>query len=331
MEYELVIDGGYLNSPPIEAHCPLVALSGPDAKLIMYDNVTLQNNINNGSPMTSSHYENGAGVFIRTEGDIIERQAEFIMKGGTIRGNINQVQSPMACGGGVFINGFGLFTMEGGVIMNNTARNVGGGFHTGGRGSFTKTGGTIYGSNAPASYRNTALNGIGTPKTYGHAVCIAIVRPTFHYRNDTVGENDNLSYVGLPTWVGYHIFGKGDKWDDPDKALRRILLGIILPVLVLAVCVFLLLRKRDLQRLMKIAKKAVDITPETVFENVKLTAREKEVGTLLLTELSMKQIAAVMNIAYTTVDYHARKLYRKLDVQGRRGLLIRGKREKSEK
>jgi hypothetical protein len=165
---ELVVDGGFLNSPPIEAHAPLVAVSGPDSKLIMYDKVTLQNNKNSGSPIGTSHYENGAGVFIRTEGNIADRKAEFVMKGGTIRGNTNDEQSPIARGGGVLITGLGIFTMEGGAIMNNTAYFVGGGFSTAMRGIFKKTGGTIYGANAPVALRNTALEGEGGPKTYGH-------------------------------------------------------------------------------------------------------------------------------------------------------------------
>jgi DNA-binding CsgD family transcriptional regulator len=228
----------------------------------------------------------------------------------------------------VYISGFGLFTMEGGVITGNTARITGGGFHTGGRGSFTKTGGTIYGSNAPAALRNTVIEGAGSPKTYGHAVCVVIVKPAFHFRNDTVGENDNLSYTGMPTYEGYHIFGEGDKWDDPDKLFRRMLIAVILPVLPLAVGIFLLLRKRALKRLMKIAKEAADTAPETIFENVQLTAREKEVGALLLTELSMKNIASVMQLTYATADYHSRKLYRKLGLQGRTELIIRMRNKK---
>jgi DNA-binding CsgD family transcriptional regulator len=322
MEHELVIDGGRLNSPTIEAHCPLAAVSGPGSKLIMYDNVTLQNNINTGSPLTTSYYENGTGVFIRTQGDVTDRQAEFIMKGGTIRGNINGTTTlSLSTGGGVEVAGFGIFTMEGGTIMNNTVRDHGGGLGIGSRGSFKKTGGIIYGSNAPAAYRNTALYGRGTPKNYGHAVSVSIENPLSQFRNDTVGENENLSYAGVPRGNG--IFGEGDKWDDSDKAFRRMLLAIILPVLALAVAGSLIYRKITYKKLMKIAQEATATTPETLFENVQLTDREKEIGTLLLTELSMKQIATVVNLAYATVDYHSRKLYRKLEVQGRMELLIR--------
>jgi DNA-binding CsgD family transcriptional regulator len=333
MEYELIIDGGCLNSPPIEAHCPLVSVCGPGAKLIMYDKVTLQNNKNRGSPSDTSYYENGGGVFIRTQENNKDRQAEFIMKGGTIRGNMNVMHGPMASGGGVQIAGFGIFTMEGGIIMNNTSKLNGGGIGVGGRGSFTKTGGIIYGSNAPAIYRNTTLNGSGTPKIYAHAVRVS-AGTTSQFRDDTVKENDRLSYTGNPRGIG--IFGTGEKWDNPDKNFRRTLLAVILPVLALAVCVFLIFRKMAYKKMMKTAQEARDTAAnaeanggsESFFENVKLPPREKEIGILLLTELSMKQIATVMHIAYTTADYHAKKVYLKMGVQSRQELLIRVKIEK---
>jgi DNA-binding CsgD family transcriptional regulator len=202
--------------------------------------------------------------------------------------------------------------------MDNTARVTGGGFHTGNRASFTKTGGIIYGSNAPAGYRNTVLEGDGSPKTYGHAVCVAIFGPSYQFRNDTVGESDKLSYAGVPQGSG--TFGIGDKWDNPDKVFLRMLAAIILPIFAATVCVFLVYRKRTLQKVMRLVQEAAN-SPVKVFENVKLTTREKEVGKLLLSELSMKLIADVMAIAYATADFHSRKLYRKMGIQGRMELL----------
>jgi hypothetical protein len=92
----LIIDGGYLNDPPIHAHAPLIAVSGPDVKLIMYDGVILQNNCNNGTPPGTSIYQLGGGVFIRTEDNLQDRTAEFIMRGVVIRGNLNIAQTPLA-------------------------------------------------------------------------------------------------------------------------------------------------------------------------------------------------------------------------------------------
>ena len=109
--FALIIDGGYLQGIPIIANAPLAAVNGPDSKLIMNDNVFLQNNCNEGASPTNSTYEIGAGVFIRTAGDIQDRLAEFIMRGGVIQGNFANLQTYMACGGGVMLAGFSLFTM----------------------------------------------------------------------------------------------------------------------------------------------------------------------------------------------------------------------------
>jgi DNA-binding CsgD family transcriptional regulator len=336
MEYELVIDGACLNIPPKEAHAPLVAVMGPDSKLIMYDKVTLQNNINT-SNSTTVNYQYGAGVLIFTQRNNVDRQAEFILKGGTIQGNINKTKNPIPFGGGVFV-AYGIFTMEGGVIMNNTAGQSGGGFYRGLSGSFKKTGGIIYGSNAPAGYRNTALVGVGIPAAYGHSVAVDYqIQSLSLYREDTVGENDNLTLTSIR---GFGTAGKGEKWDSPAKALLRMVLAIALPLLTLIVCFFLIYRKITLKKLMKIAQEAKEameaadqsakVGLATVFANVKLTDREREVGTLLLTKLSIKQIATVMKIAYVTVDFHSKKLYRKMGIQNRAELLVQAKKMSNE-
>ncbi|MDR0302238.1 MAG: hypothetical protein LBI04_08015, partial [Treponema sp.] len=88
----LVIDGGYLNTPPIQALAPLISVNGKSAKLIMYDNVFLQNNYNSGTGVGPNMNKNGAGVFLRADHSDTENHVEFIMKGGTIRGNINNTQ-----------------------------------------------------------------------------------------------------------------------------------------------------------------------------------------------------------------------------------------------
>ncbi|MCL2764647.1 MAG: LuxR C-terminal-related transcriptional regulator [Treponema sp.] len=322
MEYELVIDGGYLNEPPIQAHAPLIAVNGLDAKLIMLDGVTLQNNYNKGQALSSSHHQNGAGVFIRTHNEVLsatednaDRQAEFIMKGGIIRGNRNDVQSYAASGGGVLIAGFGIFTMEGGVIMNNTAQLNGGGFHTQGYGSFKKTGGIIYGADAPAEYRNTAIEGFGEPLNYGHAVSVNIhYDMLYRYRNNTVSENDNLSYTG--TSRGNGIFGKGEKWDYPSNNFRLILFILVLSALALGISVLIVWRK-----LSRKEKNAPQIDPE----NFDLSPREKEIFDLLLTSLSIKQIAYKSGLTVSGVKFHTHNLYRKFGVQSRTELLARHK------
>ena len=326
MEYELVFDGGYLSVPSIQAHAPLAAISGLDSKLIMYDKVTLQNNYNIGIPKGTSHYLNGAGVFIRTVEDVQERQAEFVMKGGTIRGNINDIQTELARGGALFIAGFGLFAMEGGVIADNTARYSGGGIHVGGRGSFKKTGGIIYGKDAPYGMRNTALEGymlkaIG-PKTFGHAINVAgNKKDTF--RNDTVYENDRLSYTGSPAASIPVFFGEGDKWDNSDKVFLRWLFTIIIPSALAAGVIIFIILKTIWKKQLEAALRTVENTPEINLEGFDLTDREKEICKLLLSELTFKEISSVMKLSNSGVKYHSQNLYRKLGIQSRTELFVK--------
>ena len=325
MEYELIVDGGWLNSTPVFSGSPIAAVNGPDSKLIMYDNVILQNNHNNGEVMPNSYYQNGSGVIIRTSstdftGDASAHMAEFIMKGGIIRGNKLDTQSVISSGGGVIITGFGVFTMEGGVISGNSARVSGGGVSVGSRGSFYKTGGLIYGSDAPEGYKNVSLEGTHAPRSYGHAVIIHIFEPAFKYRNDTVKENDNLSYTGAATGNG--IFNDADKWDDPDKAAKRRLIIIILSVLVFGVTAFLVIRYSIKKEKLKLAKMA-EGAAEADLENLDLSEKEKEICRLLLTELSMKQIAQKLGVTYSGATYHSQNLYRKLDIQTRTELFVK--------
>jgi len=316
MGSELIIDGGYLNAVPIEAHAPLIALNGQGAKLIMYDKVYLQNNYNNGAGVGTSINRNGAGVFIRTFDDEMENIAEFIMKGGVIRGNINNAQNVIPCGGGVFIAGFGMFTMEGGEIMNNTAYRSGGGFQTGSRGSFRKTGGIIYGSDAPPGYRNKVVNGSSSPKAFGHAVWVALIdHPPFHYRDKTVRENDNLSYIGSPTMNG--VFGQGEKWEMPKTVNRsHYLIIVIASVLAFGGVLFFLISRRKNKAISAGKTAAIDSA-------VELSPREKNIFDLLLTELSTKQIAQKMELTYSGVNFHIQNLYAKLGVQSRTELLAK--------
>ncbi|MCL2214580.1 MAG: helix-turn-helix transcriptional regulator [Treponema sp.] len=325
MEYELVIDGGCFNITPIFAGAPIAAVNGPDSKLIMYDNVILQNNHNNGEVLPTSPYQNGSGVIVRTQstdfaGDASMHTAEFIMKGGIIRGNTLDTISPISSGGGVCISGFGVFTMEGGIISGNSARISGGGVSVGSRGSFYKTGGIIYGSDAPEGQRNTSLEGTAAPKSYGHAVIVHIFEPPFKYRNDTVKENDNLGYTGAASGNG--IFNSGDKWDDPDKAAQRRLLIIILSVLVICIIVFFIIRHLIKKEKIKMANTA-EAAPEVDLEDFDLSSREKEICRLLLTELSMKQIAYKLGITYSGAAYHSQNLYRKLNIKTRTELFVK--------
>jgi DNA-binding CsgD family transcriptional regulator len=322
MEHSLSIDGGYLNTPPILANTPLIAVSGRDAKLIMYDGVSLQNNYNIGPGEGSGIYQNGSGVFIRTVNNDMEHLAEFIMKGGVIQGNTNNTQNLIATGGGVMLTGFGLFTMEGGTIKNNTAYLSGGGLSLGSRASFAKTGGIIYGNDAPLGYQNAVTE--GTPygedsiKIFGYAVRVNLVdSPGYHFRDDTVGENERLSYLGKPAENG--IFGTGDKWDNPlssqpTVSLRnRFILFCIVAFIVL--CLALVFIRKI------IIGKQAEANPGEL--ELDLTIHEKNVLDLLLSDLSIKQIADALKLSPSGVTYHRNKIYRKLGIKNRKELLVK--------
>jgi hypothetical protein len=107
----------------------------------------------------------------------------FTMTGGDISGNTAKN------GGGVYVGGYyqgnGTFTMSGGTIGGNSAGESGGGVYT--RGMFTKsdTGGIVYGSNAPVGQANKAPSDAA-----GHAVYVAGERP--QKRTTTAGESTAL-------------------------------------------------------------------------------------------------------------------------------------------
>lgn len=59
------------------------------------------------------------------------------------------------------------------------------------------------------------------------------------------------------------------------------------------------------------------------FDNLNLTPREKEIAALLLQGLTIKQIAVELDIAFDTVKYHMKNLYKKLSIGGRPELFAR--------
>jgi DNA-binding CsgD family transcriptional regulator len=306
MNGSIIIDGGYLQFPPIEALAPLAAVNGQYSKFIMYDNVSLQNNYNGSNADGTDLYRNGAGVFIRSFEGNIENQAEFIMKGGIIQGNFNNTQNLLACGGAVCILGFGLFSMEDGIIMNNTASDGGGAFLAGSRGSFVKTGGIMYGKNAPEGYRNSVIKGRNNPKYYGHAIAVALVDMyPAQYRDDTVGEDDDLSYIASP--VGNGIFGDGDNWNNYVKEHKQGVMIILLFAAILAALIFFIVRKTH--------RGKADFTQA-------LSPREKEIINLLLTDMSLKEIAYDLSISYSGVIFHVRNIYKKFGIRNRRELIV---------
>ena len=309
--YELIIDGGYKQHPPIEAHAVLVAVSGPGSKLIMHNNVFLQNNMNNSRTSVNTYYQYGAGVLIRTLDDLSSRPAEFIMRGGSILGNINNVQNAPAYGGGVYINGFGIFTMEGGNIHNNTAQRAGGGVFIYSTGTYKKTGGIIQG--------NIAIDGVGDSRFFGHSVFIGSADTNFfRYRNDTVGENDMLSYTGSLSGSG--VFGEGERWSQPRAVLSNYVFFIIFAVLALGLFFFFFIRQNAKPRHLTAEQRLKIPDP-----GVKLSPREREVFDLFLSGQTAKQAAQTLGISISSINFHSENMYRKLGIQSRTELLVKFK------
>ena len=334
MEGELYIDGGYLHTPAIIAHSPLITLNGPGALLIMHDNVYLQNNYNNSSVPGTGSYQLGAGVFIRTIMEHtadMEHKAEFIMKGGIIRGNINNTQDVFPYGGGVLITYYGIFTMEGGVIMNNTAYRSGGGVQIDSAGSFRKTGGIIYGINADEGYRNTVISRHADPQYFGHAVAVFNYGFYSRFRDDTVGESENLSYIGQTSGIG--IFGEGDKWSVNARGDNALGASYRLPLMIwvssLAALAFLILfiviKKKDKKIIMAGQNQEAIPEPPNLGLGVKLSPREKEVFDLFLSGYSAREAALRLGLTISSINYHSENMYRKLGIQSRTELLVKYK------
>ena len=317
MNHVLTIDGGY---PQVEAHSPLITLNGLDSKLIMYDNVILQNNHNTGSvPDDKNYYNYGAGVYVRTTKDAFDRPVEFIMKGGIIRGNINEIQHSKPYGGGVNVIS-GIFTMEGGEIMNNSVSRTGGGVYISNRASFRKTAGTIYGENAPIGYRNTAL-GLNSPKPFGHAISVGgLEMPIFRFRDDTIKNDDSLSYTASYTSLG--TFGKGEKWHDQYTMLRRyVLIGLmVLSIISGAVLIFLRKKRPAKKQSIQKEKSQAQIEAEAL-----LTDREKDVLNLFLAGETARQIAQNLNCSISNINKRSESIYRKLNVNSREEILVKFK------
>ncbi|GHS87728.1 hypothetical protein FACS189487_04410 [Campylobacterota bacterium] len=123
---------------------------------------------------------NGALVYVSSG-------TEFVMIGGEIRDNTSTAVN----GGGVFVGG-GSFTMSGGEIGGNTAKN-GGGVYVDSGATFSKNGGIIYGSSGDAN-ANTATASSGGNAVYYYNSGSA------KYRSTTLGVNDDISTASNDNW-----------------------------------------------------------------------------------------------------------------------------------
>jgi DNA-binding CsgD family transcriptional regulator len=165
-------------------------------------------------------------------------------------------------------------------------------------------------------------DGTSSPKVFGHAVCVALTdNPLHQFRDDTIYENDFLSYTGSSTTNG--VFGQGEKWETPKPHNRYWLLVAITSVLAIgglaAGCLVLFLISRRNQKPIPAVETAA-IKPEDV-----LSPREQEIFNQLLTDIPAKVIANNFDLTYSGVNFHIKRLYKKLGVQSRIELLTKYK------
>jgi hypothetical protein len=174
-ENELIIDGGADNGKT--ATDALVMVDG--GTLTMYDGATVQNNNN------TSYSGDCGGVFV-------ESGAAFTMEGGSVEGNKSKY------GAGVYVNG--TFTMNGGVIKENTAEgyNSAVGSYSRGGGIFVYFG-TCYMNGGEIS-NNTA--------TYGGGVALQSDTVAFIKKSDDcfVYGTDNTALTNTATSSGVSLY-----------------------------------------------------------------------------------------------------------------------------
>ena len=76
---------------------------------------------------------------------------------------------------------------------------------------------------------------------------------------------------------------------------------------------------------MELAKQELQAAVQRYPELGKLSHRELEVFTGLLSDKTQKQIAEELYISGSAVHFHCKNIYKKLEVSGRRQILIRYK------
>ena len=76
---------------------------------------------------------------------------------------------------------------------------------------------------------------------------------------------------------------------------------------------------------MELAKQELQTIQEVHPELTKLSSREIEVFAYLLTDKTQEDIAKELFISSSSVHFHCKNIYKKLEVTGRRQILIRYK------
>lgn len=76
---------------------------------------------------------------------------------------------------------------------------------------------------------------------------------------------------------------------------------------------------------MTLAKQELQAVWEKYPELAKLSTRELEVFTQLLSDKTQREIAQELFISSSSVHFHCKNIYKKLEVSGRRQILVRYK------
>ena len=83
--------------------------------------------------------------------------------------------------------------------------------------------------------------------------------------------------------------------------------------------------KRGFVEYMALARQELMVIQAKYPEITKLSPRELEVFTHLLSDKTQEEIAKELFISSSSVHFHCKNIYRKLEVSGRRQILIRYK------
>jgi hypothetical protein len=140
--------------------------------LVLEEGITLKGHSDNTRSLVTVN--SGGNLVLKDGGEI---------SGNTAHGSLVLVNS----GGGVLVNSDGTFTMNGGVISDNTAK-YGGGVHV--WGTFTMNGGVISGNTATADYNDGNVYGA---VYYGGGVCVGI-NGMFTMNGGVVSGNTATNY-----------------------------------------------------------------------------------------------------------------------------------------
>jgi hypothetical protein len=165
----LVLDGGWDNvaGTGISSDSAAITVRG-GGELTLENGATVKRNQNSNAGTGGGVYVEPYGDFTMTGGSIeyneggdgggVMVKGEFTMTGGSITYNKAKPGNGYPDGGGVLVDGGGVFNMSGGEIAHNSAERYGGGVHLYGTGAYTAT---FIMSGSASIHNNQALRGGG--------------------------------------------------------------------------------------------------------------------------------------------------------------------------